>query len=457
MIKVNLYELAEMIGVTTVQGGNVNIQGVTIDSRNTSQGRLFIPLQGSNSDGHHFIQNAIQNGASAALWKRDEPNPPKHFPLIFVDNPLKALQKLAAAYRQRLKATFIGITGSNGKTTTKEILSNLLSQAYRIGKTSGNYNNEIGVPLTILALDDDVEMAVIEMGMGHKGDIQLLTDIVKPEIGLITNVGHAHIVNLGSVEEIAAAKWELVEGLKADGHLFINGDQIVLRNRIDKSLVKTTTFGSELFNDLYPVSCKIYEEGSQFTLSSSSFTFTVSLCGEHQVMNAMAAIGIARFIGLENEQIQKGLELTIPSDKRNEIRTIGHVTIIDDTYKSNPESVKVALHTLYNMDGNKRKLFIMGDMADMGKEEIALHRQVAADLLPEHLDAVYGLGNLTMHTIQKAEVMFGIDRAVFFTDEELLVKRILQYAKEPCIILFKASREFQFERLVDKVERGLQI
>ncbi|NBI30113.1 UDP-N-acetylmuramoyl-tripeptide--D-alanyl-D-alanine ligase [Chengkuizengella marina] len=455
MIKTNLEEIVSMTKAEVFQGDNVNICGVSIDTRNIKEGNLFIPLHGNNSDGHQFIENAIKNGASAALWQKEEPNPPKDFPLIFVDDTLKALQTLAASYRHQMNGTFIGITGSNGKTTTKDILGNILSVDYKVGKTKGNFNNEIGVPLTLLDLNKDVDFAVVELGLSHKGDISFLTSIVKPDIGLITNIGHAHINNFESIEKIAAAKVELVEGLRVDGVLFYNGDQEVLENHINKNTVNTVTFGRGANNDYDLKNIKSTRNGNQFMTSGSNFLFHISLLGEHQVMNALSAIAIAQYIGMGEEEIQKGLEITIPSDKRNDVRKIGKITIINDTYKSNPESVKAALHSLYNINENGKKLFVMGDMVDMGNEEISIHQRVADDLLPEHLDAVFGMGDLTEYTIQKARERFNEKKAVFFEDEDKLVCRILDYAKEDCIILFKASRALQFDRLVERVEKEI--
>ncbi|SDB97179.1 UDP-N-acetylmuramoyl-tripeptide--D-alanyl-D-alanine ligase [Shouchella lonarensis] len=456
MIRRNLQDVAAMLKATASHSVGTTITGVAIDSRKVVPGNLFIPLQGNHSDGHAYIEQAIENGASAALWQKDATNAPTDFPLILVEDTLKALQQLAYAYRNQLKATFIGITGSNGKTTTKDMITNILATAYKVGKTAGNYNNEIGVPLTLLDLDEDVEMAVIEMGMGRPGDIRFLTDIVQPHIGIITNIGHAHIVNLGSLENIAAAKMELVAGIQPEGILLWNGDQPVLKEQVDKHDLRTKTFGAAPTNDFHVKNVSPYEGGSHMTISDSPFIFDVPFPGYHQAMNALTAIALARLVHLTDEHIQSGLHTPIPADKRNDVRTIGHITILDDTYKSNPESVRAALQTLYSIKTEAKKFFIMGDMIDMGDEAIQLHQQVADECTPEQLDGVFGLGELTSYTILAAEKTFGTAKARHFDQEESLMKHLRSLTNEPCILLFKASRALQFERLVEALEESLQ-
>lgn len=442
-------------GVFQQVNKNVQIEGISIDTRKINKGNLFIPLQGSNSNGHLFIKDAIQNGAIAALWEKDEPNPPKDFPLIYVEDTLKSLQKLASAYRKQLNAKFIGVTGSNGKTTTKEILSKLLSTKYKVGKTIGNFNNEIGVPLTLLSLDKDIEIAVIEMGMSHKGDIHLLTKIVKPDVGVITNIGHAHLVNHGSIKKIADAKWEIVSGISSDGILFFNGDQKELVDKAALTALKTISLGKKTTNDVYIEKINTNECGNSFKLSDSSFIFGIPLIGEHQVMNALAAISVAKQFGLENTHIQQGLRMAISTEKRFNLRNIGNVTFIDDTYKSNLESVKAALQALYSMKNSRKKIFIMGDMVDMGEKAIEMHQQIADYLLPEHINCVYSMGHLTNYTIQIAEKRFGHERAIHFKDELQLVEKLKNHLEEPCILLFKASRELEFEKLIEALEGEL--
>ena len=216
MIRKTLLEVSQMIKIENdiAEFHELEINGISIDSRKIGAGNLFVPFKGEHSDGHRYVEDAIKKGAAAAIWQKDVPNPPEHLPILIVENTLIALQELARSYRNQLDVRIIGITGSNGKTTTKDITANLLSLKYKVQKTEGNYNNEIGLPLTILGLDEDTQVAVLEMGMSSKGEIDFLTQLAQPEAAIITNIGESHLLDLGSREGIAEAKWEIVNGLK---------------------------------------------------------------------------------------------------------------------------------------------------------------------------------------------------------------------------------------------------
>ncbi|MFJ5562430.1 UDP-N-acetylmuramoyl-tripeptide--D-alanyl-D-alanine ligase [Lysinibacillus xylanilyticus] len=456
MIKANLNEVSTMIGgILKEVHQNIQIEGVSIDTRNILRGNLFIPLAGTNSNGHLFIKQAIQNGASAALWQKNEPNPPKDVPLIFVEDTLQSLQQLAFAYRKKLNAKFIGITGSNGKTTTKEILSNILSTNFKVGKTIGNFNNEIGVPLTLLSFDQNIEIAILEMGMSHKGDIELLSKIVNPDISIITNIGHAHLCNHGSIKNIATVKWEILRGMPSEGILIYNGDQKELVAKARYTKLKKISFGMNRTNDFYIKNSNAGKHGCTFEIADSPYMFDIPLIGEHQIQNALSAITVASLFGLSNSQIQEGLSMDIPSDQRFNVRTIGHVTIIDDTYKSNLESVIAALKAIYHMQDSRKKIFIMGDMVDMGDRSIEMHQEIANHLSPVYLDSIFSIGNFSEYTIQIAEKNFDNKRAIHFTEESKLIHMLKQYIEEPCILLFKASRELKFEKLIAALEREI--
>ncbi|EOP90891.1 UDP-N-acetylmuramoyl-tripeptide-D-alanyl-D-alanine ligase [Bacillus cereus HuB4-4] len=457
MITRNLSEITKMIKGSFFTGDNVVIKGVSIDSRNLVEGSLFIPIIGTNSNGHQFIQEAIIKGAVATLWEKKEPNYPTNIPVIFVDDTTIALQQLAVSYRQQLKATFIGITGSNGKTSTKDILHSILSTGYKAQKTQENYNNEIGVPLTLLQLKEDVEMAVIEMGMGHKGDITFLGRIVQPNIGIITNIGNAHLSNLGSLKNIALEKMAIMMGIDLEGVLFYNGDSSLLVKEAERYPHKKYTFGVGEMNDIYLTSCRTSAASVVFTASQSSTQFHLPLIGEHQAVNSLVAISVAKYFNMSDKWIQQGLDNVILSSKRNEIIKIGNITIINDTYKSNPESVKAAIDTLAAFDGKSRKLFVMGDMLDMGSQDKMLHEQVGEYVKMANLDAIFGYGELTFHTIASVKKEFPPNQAIHFKEEAELIEGIIEYTKEPCTILFKASRNLQFEKLIELLEQGVTL
>ncbi len=456
MIIRKLSEIVSMIAGANLQGLDTVIHGVSIDSRTIALGNLFIPIVGENSNGHEYVDGAIQNGAVATFWKRDQPNPPKEVPVIFVDDTLTALQQLAANYRNQLQqATFIGVTGSNGKTSTKDMLHQVLSTRFKTQKTIGNYNNHIGVPLTLLSLDDDVEMAVIEMGMDHLLEIAFLSKMVKPNIAIITNVGNAHLATMGSLENIAQAKLEIVIGLQKDGLLIVNGDDDLLKHEAEKHLCKQFTFGEGQKNDLYLTSFQQGESSLQFTVSNSATIFELPSIGQHQAINCLAVMQAARFVQLSDVDIQSGFRQVQLTAQRNEVQVIGHVTIINDTYKSNPESVKAAIQSLESLPDQNRKIFIMGDMVDMGNQAVFLHEQIGACMAETNIDLVLGSGELTSYTIASIQERETSCEAHYFRQEAELVEAIIASATEPCTILFKASRSLQFEKVVEAIEERL--
>lgn len=456
MIQRTLIEIQKMIKGSHLKGGDSAIHGVSIDSRTTETGNLFIPIIGPNSNGHNYIESAMNKGAVASLWQKNEPNPPEDIPLIYVDDTLVALQQLASAYRQQLtEATFIGITGSNGKTSIKDMLHSVLSTTFKTQKTAGNFNNEIGVPLTLLSLDEDVEMAVIEMGMSGLGEIAFLSNMVKPDIAVISNIGKAHLVDLGSLQNIAKAKMEIVKGLHPSGYLFLNGDEHILMKEAEINSCKKITFGKSKRNNLYLTSSEQKQLSIHFNISERACTFTLPLIGEHQAINCLPVIKIAEKLHIHDENIQAGLNNVVLTGQRNEVTTIDEVTIINDTYKSNPESVKAAIDTLDSLSGSKRKLLIIGDMVDMGEEAASLHEQIGMYLIEKNIDAIYGVGSLTEKVIQTVKQYAPDKKAIHFSSETHLTTAILEYAKKPSILLFKASRVIHLEDIVDHIEKRL--
>lgn len=250
------------------------IQGVSIDSRTVKPGNLFVPII-RELDGHNFVNEAISKGAIASFWQKDHPNPPNHLPLIYVDNCLEALQRLAAQYRRELQVKVIGVTGSNGKTTTKEMLNSVLQTKYRVYKTVGNLNSQVGVPLTVLGIKNDAEIAIIEMGMSERGQIEQLSRMTNPDIAVITMIGVSHLSSLGSREAIAAAKLEIVTGLKNGGCFVFNGDEPLLSNELFKikknSSLETISFGQGNNNDVIVENAISNSDGYQFSVANDNY------------------------------------------------------------------------------------------------------------------------------------------------------------------------------------------
>ena len=305
-----LAQIATWLNIHEQDYSDTVVTGISIDTRTIQPGDLFVPFRGEAVNGHKFVEQAFEKGAAASLWLSDEPNPPKNRPLIFVDDAEVALQQMAIAYRSEHKATFIGITGSNGKTSTKDILAGALSPYFKVQKTIGNFNNQLGLPITILQLDEDTEISVLEMGMSGFGEIEFLTRIARPHLAVITNIGEAHMQDLGSRAGIAQAKYEITKGLLEEGVLFFDGDEPLLQDLVAQDQhTETMSFGFAQQNTLVASHVETTETGSRFTVSGLiEGTFEISVLGEHQVKNALSAILISKALNLTDEQIRTSLK-----------------------------------------------------------------------------------------------------------------------------------------------------
>ncbi|HEY2421051.1 MAG TPA: UDP-N-acetylmuramoyl-tripeptide--D-alanyl-D-alanine ligase, partial [Neobacillus sp.] len=354
MFKKSLEQISKMISVKNDRNPftNTMVHGVTIDSRKIEKGNLFIPFKGEHSDGHQYVEDAIRNGAAAAFWQSDVPNPPTHLPILVVDNCLIALQELSRKYRNELPVKVIGITGSNGKTTTKDMTASLLSVQYKVQKTEGNFNNEIGLPLTVLGLDEDTEIAVLEMGMSGRGEIEFLTKLATPDAVVITNIGESHLLDLGSREAIAEAKLEILQGLKEGGLAVLNGDEPLLMDRIHqhKGNVFVQTFGRNNTNTLFPIEITQLKQGNRFTINAVKDSFELPVLGTHNILNALAAMLIARYFSVPFDKMNEGLAGIKLTHMRMELVEGKHgEKIINDAYNASPTSMMAAIELVSNL------------------------------------------------------------------------------------------------------------
>ncbi len=450
MIKRTLAEIAAMVG------GNINegfedtlVSGVTNDTRKIEEGNLFVPLQGENSNGHNHVEAAFKQGAAASFWESDAPNPPENKALIFVKDSLKALQQLSKAYLQELDAKVIGITGSNGKTTTKDMTASVMKTKFRVHKTSGNYNNHIGLPLTILSAPIDTEILILEMGMSSRGEISLLSEIGQPDVAIITNIGEAHLLDLGSREGIADAKMEIVEGLKKNGTLIYNGDEPLLLSRVSKDAYKQITFGSSMTNDFYPIQSEAGENEMKFTIDVDGIhSFVLPLLGNHNVLNSLAAIAAGRTMGLSWEQITTGLAEVKLTNMRMEVSfgTRGE-KIINDAYNASPTSVKAAIELVKGMTGTGKKILVLGDMLELGPEEEMYHFKMG-ELITDEIDYVFTYGKLAEKIAEGAAKNLNKERIYHFIDKDQLSLKLKEIIDEHSIVLVKASRGMKLEEVV---------
>ncbi len=442
-------KMAEGIGLS---GGHEEllIQGVSIDSRTVKSGNLFIPII-RHLDGHDYVEEAISKGACASFWQKDHPNPPIHLPLIYVDDSLKSLQILAANYRKELPIKVIGVTGSNGKTITKDMINSVLQTKYRVHKTIGNLNSQIGVPLTILDIDKGSEVAVIEMGMSERGQIDRLSRIAKPDLAVITMIGVSHLSNLGSREEIAAAKLEIVSGMQDDGVIVYNGEEPLLSNGLQEiksaKSICTISFGEGESNDFYIGKTETQSDGSFFTVGNNRFY--IPLLGAHNISNALATIAIATKMGLGPTEIDEGFRsLKVTGMRMEKIVSPLGFTIINDAWNASPISMSAAIKTFGELTGYSRKHLVLGDMLELGEQEQEYHREMGQIIDPNKIDYVYTVGTLSKHIALEAEKRFPNGSVQAFLEKSELVRVLKDRVKPNDAILLKGSRGIQMESMV---------
>ncbi|WP_229753442.1 UDP-N-acetylmuramoyl-tripeptide--D-alanyl-D-alanine ligase [Paenibacillus segetis] len=459
-MKRSLTEIAVMCGghVVNVGDSDISIQGVATDSRNISAGCLFVPIKGERFDGHVFAADTLAAGAGATLWANRDEVPPG--PAILVEDTLIALQLLAKNYLLESGAKVIGITGSNGKTTTKDLVFSLLSTTYRVHKTQGNFNNHIGLPLTILAMPEYTEIVVLEMGMSGRGEIEMLSRLAEPESVIVTNIGESHLLQLGSRLEIARAKLEILAGLRSGGLFIYNGDEPLITEVLqDPATIKpaefsTATFGLQPSNDDYPTGIMFIEDGTVFTSSKGGDTpFKLSLLGEHNVVNCLAAITVAIHYGVSAHAIREGLQNVVLTGMRIEMVTgVSGITVLNDAYNASPTSMKAAISVLEKMKGFRRKIAILGDMLELGELEADYHREVGKFLANNKVDQVFTYGHLAEYIAEGAAESLDASSIHAYTDKIELIEKLRSILHPKDAVLVKGSRGMKLEEVVEAIK-----
>lgn len=462
MIKRSLKQIAEMIPVKNdiSSFSDITIEGVCIDSRKIKQGNLFIPLKGENVDGHKYVADSIRKGAAAALWQMDVPNPPADLPILMVDDCLAALQELAREYRKQLPVKVVGITGSNGKTTTKDITASLLSTKYKVQKTEGNFNNHIGLPLTVLGLSEETEIAVLEMGMSARGEISFLTRIACPDAVVITNIGESHLLDLGSRDGIADAKFEILEGLKENGLAVLNGDEPLIMDRIHKfkGKVQVQTFGRNQTNDLYPTEMTQLNSGNKFKINLSDTGFELPVLGAHNIFNALASMLIARYFSVPFEKMVKSLASIQLTHMRMElIEGKKGEKIINDAYNASPTSMAAAMELVSSLQGYEKKILVLGDMLELGSQEKQYHRKIGEKINPDTMNLLFTYGQLGQYIAEGAREVLGAEKVYSFTDKKALIDELDKHVDDKTLVLVKASRGMKLEEVVASLQNGNKI
>ncbi len=426
---------------------DVEISSITTDSRKTEEGCLFIAIKGERVDGHSFIPSVFEKGALCVLSEKKLENPKG--PYILVKSSLEAVKAIAAYYRSQLNIQVVGVTGSVGKTSTKEMIASVLSEKYCVLKTAGNFNNELGLPLTIFRLREEHEIAVLEMGISHFGEMHRLSQIAKPDVCVITNIGQCHLEFLHDRDGILKAKSEIFDFLAKDGKIILNGDDDKLSALTCVRGIRPTFFGIETKRELYAdhlenlglkgIRCCIHA-GDQ------SFFADIPIPGYHMVQNALAATGVGLAFGMTVEQIRTGIEKLESISGRFHLIETERYTIIDDCYNANPVSMKASLTAL--QDGLCRKVAILGDMGELGAEEESMHREVGRYAAGLNIDLFLCAGTLCHNIAEGIREKDKNKEVKEFGSTAELLEQLPAMLKDQDTILVKASHFMKFEQIV---------
>ncbi|MGN4123944.1 UDP-N-acetylmuramoyl-tripeptide--D-alanyl-D-alanine ligase [Lysinibacillus sphaericus] len=450
-MKKTLKQLAAWLDDEEPAFGNTIVSGISIDTRTIQQGDLFVPFRGEQANGHKFVLQAFEKGAGASLWQRDEPNPPAGVPLLFVDDPEQALQQMARAYRSEHKAKFIGITGSNGKTSTKDILAGTLAPFFKVQKTIGNFNNQLGLPITILQLDEDTDVAVLEMGMSGFGEIEFLTKLARPHLTVITNIGEAHMQDLGSRAGIAKAKFEIIQGMQDGGVLFYDGDEPLLHELVvQEGNLKSQAFGLEPGDLLYAENIEATANGSSFTTHGViEGDFFISVLGKHQVKNTLIAMLIAQNLGLNDDQIRESLKQVALTDMRmQQVHGTNGALFINDAYNAAPTSVRAAIQFVSTTTIRSEKWLVLGDMLELGSNEQSFHEDLSLDIHVEEISYVCLYGPRMAYLYEVLKERFDAAHLIYSQDDYAPIIEKLHKANEQSIVLLKGSRGMKLENIL---------
>lgn len=452
MIKKKCSEIAAMLNIECIKDYvDVEINGVEFDSRKILKNQLFIPLVGENVNGHDFVESAIQAGATCCLWNESLPNPPTNIAVLKVKDTMAAFSLLARRYRESFEFPIVGITGSNGKTSTKDILAGILSEKYNVMKTQGNYNSESGVPYTLLSFDENLDVGIVEMGMENPNEISQLCQMVQPDISIITNVGSAHLENLGSMENIAKAKCEILEGMKPTGLFIYNGNDEYLVQEVMQHDFKgqKQTFG------LVDCDCMV----SDYSQNEEYSTYHINLCGKvkspmlgfHQALNSCAAVIVAKQLGFTSEEIIEGFSKIEKTKWRTQIEHIGMCTVLNDAYKSNPQSARAALETMKELNF-EHNYVVFGDMFDLGENSDQYHYELGKSVASYEVDLLYCIGE-NSRFIQEGALSQGM-KCLWFEKAEDLVKALVPLTQQACLLLVKGSRGMHLDKVIDRLKES---
>ena len=455
-------DIASLCGGRLYGKGEDRVTSVCTDSREACEGAMFIAIVGERVDGHNFIPSVISSGAACALCSRI-PEDAENIPIILVEDTVKALGRLGHEYSKSCRAKRIGVTGSVGKTTTKEFIASVLATSGKVWKTEGNFNSTIGLPMSLLTLPEDADFAVLEMGMTGPGEIKLLSDIAEPEIGVITTIGTAHMELLGSRENIAAAKLEIRSSLAEDGHLLLCGNEPLLENEW-KSDDRVSYFSADAKNvDYHAYNIISDEAGMTFDASCRGkmiYDLEIPAVGKHNVAAALAGVAVGCMLGIDSERIRRGLAAYRTVGLRQQMTDVGGVKIICDCYNASPESMKAAASVLSTVAShrNGRKIALLGDMLELGQKSPELHYAAGVVFAEAGTDVLVSFGERAEKIADGFASVCGEERVLRFKDRSdptapaEALKRILEPGDT---LILKASRMIAAERVAEELKKLL--
>jgi UDP-N-acetylmuramoyl-tripeptide--D-alanyl-D-alanine ligase len=425
-------------------------QAYSIDSRTISHGQLFFAVKGERLDGHDYVTAALEKGAVAAVVRKDQLHRyASRAHLLAVEDTLVALQVLATAVRKLWGKPLVGVTGSAGKTTTKEAIAHVLATRFRVLKSEGNFNNHFGLPLMLLKLEPEHDVAVIEMGMSHAGEIRALGKIAQPEIGVVTNVAPVHLQFFDSIAGIARAKYELIESLPASGTAVLNADDEYVSQfgrdfRGKVVLYGTQPAASVRAENIQPKGT----DGSEFdvVIANSRAHARLPLVGSHNVLNALAAVAVGTERGLKLAEAADALATIAPPEKRGQVVQLGNITVINDCYNSNPKALDAMVDALVGMPA-RRRIVVAGEMLELGAAGEELHRQAGRHMAEKKVDALVGVRGLARAMVESASEA-GV-RAEFMATPEAAGEWLAQKVRDGDVVLLKASRGVKLEKALE--------
>lgn len=449
-------KVKEIFDQQNVEFNNINFDNfysISIDSREIKKGNIFCALNGENTNGHNYIKSAIENGAVAAIAERQEIKENVNllkYPLIIVDNSLETLQKAANNYGKIIKAKIFTITGSAGKTTTRNLISKVLGSSFSVTHSIKNYNNHIGLPLSILQVDKNDDFAVIEMGANHIGEIATLCKIIKPDYGLITSISKAHIEGFGSIENVQKAKFELFDSVDDNGIIFINNDDFRIKEYNNNDIKKVTY--SIKSNADYELKIIDYDQFGRYTLEYMGKSIKLNSIGYGAAQNAAAALTVGKTFGLSTGAIIKQIQDFNTPQGRGNIINLNDYFIINDTYNANPLSTNLAIRSLNEMNSKGKTIMVLGDMLEMGELSESSHKNIGAQIAESKINYLFCYGENTKHTIKSAR-QYDMMNAIHFDKKKSLAETLISLVKPNDIIYIKGSRGLKMETIIEKLKK----